>query len=132
MRSISTNIYTFDELTENNKKNALDMARVSTWFYNIQMDAFMDNQSVALSELFKNSKPLIECDFGCVQGSGLNIFGTFSIADLIDMADVDQELYADFIKFIMNTTLLLALLRTETARILYGIQTTKHNCFSVS
>lgn len=90
----SVNLYTFAELSEEAKDAA------AQWYGSTAFDInFAEYIDTRLAELFPNSEPEALYDFGCTQGSGFDIVGTFDIVDLLKLAGYNP---ADPTEYVLN------------------------------
>lgn len=90
----SVHLYTFNELSET-AKDAAAQWKCETCF----RDDFGEYVDMRLEDLFPGSKPQPLYDFGCTQGSGFDIVGTFDIVDLLKVAGYDPD---DATEWVLN------------------------------
>lgn len=86
MRTITVkkNLYSFAELNYDAQTRVGE--NMEKLFFH---DEFCESIGFTFKELFKSSEPQCEFDYSCSQGSGLNIYGDFSMNDLLNVAGLE-------------------------------------------
>lgn len=101
MRTITTNVFNYNKL--DNATRAMAFEALKEQIIENKFEFFSLDIRNALNEDFPNSTLKVQYDFGGGQGTGLNIYGQFSLIDFFSCWDCKDEKLKRTIEFYINT-----------------------------
>lgn len=86
----NVNIYKFHELNKDVQNRIVEEGKIGYFEWEFDLD-FQDLCKYDLIDLFPHSDLKVQYDFSCCQGSGLNIYGNFSLEDFANFPEFKTD-----------------------------------------